>query len=492
MVSKKKNYFFIFLIICLSIVTYNAGADSQLHFGYGGDSQISFGLGFDIQTGWWGDFPPLGPLADLVEPRITVVLPLNGSSTVPPILFDITATDAFGVSSCWMSLDDWSSNQTMTNTVGNTWQYTNTTLAVGNWTVLFGCNDTSSNFNSTLSNFTVISAAPDCEITSNSPVTYPTELWVNGSCNGAYNMYKNGTAVTIPYNETTGVGTYTFIVNMSGASASTNVVVNQGTSEIQLLLNGTRGDIIFIKPVESNATLLTGDGNISMYFNGSLINYGVSPLSNITSDLFWDFAPYQFVANYSGNNNWSSAQEVWYVVRPGLNITTPPNGSTITTQPVDFTVTSAQAPVNCSWTINDFTTNNTFTYPTGEIGAGNLTFGTEYQFQTTCWYEFGSETSGVTFYFSSRGPEETWIWIFSIIIFIFVALMIIGYYTEQPFWPFMAGLLFMLAGVYLLINGFPGITDQLLEYGMGVIITGIGMYITVVSSHEFLRKAEED
>ena len=223
-------------------------ADQQLVFGYGGDEECMFGEGFDIQTFWRGNFTEI-QVVDNTPPTIVIVNPLNGSNISTPVVFDITATDTFGVTSCWLSLDSWITNTTMTNTVGNTWQATNSTIAIGNYTVFFGCIDPSSNFNSTFSEFIVGEEAVD---------------------------------------------------------------------------------------------------------------------------------------------------------------------------------------------------------------------------ETTIW-----------------------LWIFSIIFVIFITLMIIGFYTEQPFWTFMAGILFMLSGVYITITGFPGIDNVLFEYGIGVVIIGISIYILVASALEYMKDSEE-
>ena len=113
-------------------------------------------------------------------------------------------------------------------------------------------------------------------------------------------------------------------------------VVTQSTGSILLYLNNARNNITITNGTLFwiNATLINGTGSINIYNNHTLINTGNSPLNNFTS--FNVSGIYLIRANYTGNNNFSSANEFFYV-----NVI---NATTTTTQAngifsLDFTTT---------------------------------------------------------------------------------------------------------------------------------------------------------
>lgn len=123
--------------------------------------------------------------SDTTPPSLTVNSPLNQTYKTSTVIFNVTATDATSVSACVYSLDSGVSNHTLTNTVGNFWTTTNSTMANGFYNVTFFCADSGSNWNSTsLRYFTV-----DLE---------PIISWVNptpsdgGTVNTTY-VYLNAT-----------------------------------------------------------------------------------------------------------------------------------------------------------------------------------------------------------------------------------------------------------------------------------------------------------
>jgi len=63
-----------------------------------------------------------------------------------------------------------------------------------------------------------------------------------------------------------------------------------------------------------NATLESGQGNINLTLNGTQINYGASPLSNLTN---LTIGYYNLTAWYSGNENYTADTETWWITITG-------------------------------------------------------------------------------------------------------------------------------------------------------------------------------
>jgi len=82
------------------------------------------------------------------SPQITINSP-SVNQTNNSVLFNITATDNKGVSACWVSLDNGTTNNTLENIAGTDYyNFTNSSVPEGNYIITFYCNDTSGNENS--------------------------------------------------------------------------------------------------------------------------------------------------------------------------------------------------------------------------------------------------------------------------------------------------------------------------------------------------------
>src|SRR3989339_163196 len=74
-------------------------------------------------------------------PAVTINTPLN-TTYGSIVIFNVTATDASGISACVYSLDN-ALNVSMTNITANEWNATNSSMTSGSHNVKFYCNDTS-------------------------------------------------------------------------------------------------------------------------------------------------------------------------------------------------------------------------------------------------------------------------------------------------------------------------------------------------------------
>ncbi|MHA1482091.1 MAG: LamG domain-containing protein [Candidatus Heimdallarchaeaceae archaeon] len=86
--------------------------------------------------------------ADIINPNVTITIPLNQTYNINSFDFNVTALDETGMDSCLYSLDSGVNNITMTNS-GNEWNGTNTSMLEGSHTISYYCNDTSDNLNNT-------------------------------------------------------------------------------------------------------------------------------------------------------------------------------------------------------------------------------------------------------------------------------------------------------------------------------------------------------
>lgn len=173
-------------------------------------------------------------------------------------------------------------------------------------------------------------------------------------------------------------------------------------------------------------------------------------------------------------------------------ITSPEDGENYGIQPVPLIVVTEPAADLCWWTVDDGITNTTFTSYFTSIT--NLSFSTKYTLTVFCndsLNNIGFDTTVFEFK-SSRFSSYQLSFIFLMIFIIWIVLIFIGIKSDNPFWFFLAGIIFLLLGVYIVIYGFLGIANDLLEKGLGVIITGIGMYIVVAASLSWIKLEDEE
>jgi len=137
--------------------------------------------------------------------------------------------------------------------------------------------------------------------------------------------------------------------------------VNSASSSVTLLLNGTNGNISIKEGSSINISSVLStpnSGYIEVYIEGTLINNGTSPISNIT--LFSYPGLYNITAYYPATQNYLSTAQTYFV---RVNDTTPPNvtlifpsnnsvigSSTVTFQ---YAVQDASNISSCSLYINN-------------------------------------------------------------------------------------------------------------------------------------------
>lgn len=138
-----------------------------------------------------------------------------------------------------------------------------------------------------------------------------------------YTVYES--LVSNVYNFTIsnlGVGVYDYIwyANDTGGygdSQSGSYTINKASGEVNTSVNETFGNITITQHgrIWINGSLVNGLGNIKLYLNGSLINVGTSPLSNLTDFNYTGL--HNITATYEGNDNYTAhAITRWVLVNP--------------------------------------------------------------------------------------------------------------------------------------------------------------------------------
>ena len=287
------------------------------------------------------------PSGNTVPPDVIINSPLTQTYNTSTISFNVTATDVSpGVDSCWFTWNNGDINYTMTNSSSNPAEYnlTNTTMADGDYKVIFYCNDTiRNNVNGSESvEFTVDTTQPYfTTIPNNVTHAYLIVLGVDydaGDGEGFDTYAVNDTRFDINdsgwlRNDTTiGVGTYILNITINDTvnfvnSTLFNYTVTQLASVVNLTLNDTQGNYSIVEgdTIDLNCSTLTGDASaiLTLYNESVLINSGVSPIGNTTT--FSTAGLFNVTCYYSDTQNYSTSFEEWWVnVTSAVVDSTPP------------------------------------------------------------------------------------------------------------------------------------------------------------------------
>ncbi|MEK6859219.1 MAG: Ig-like domain-containing protein, partial [Nanoarchaeota archaeon] len=258
--------------------------------------------------------------------------PANGTQFSPNAnwLFNITLTNTNGTAGVEFN----GTNYTMSN-LSSVFNKTFNNLGRGVYSYYFWSygNGTSKLFNNSQTfSYTIIqNNTYNLSIIASSPIIHPNPAGISTTtCPSQIicNLYRNNTAVAIisPDNTVLGAGNYNYTFNTTGNanySAKTDsfiLAVNQNTSavvytylissRINITLNNNTAILL-------NGTLYNVSGTINLYNNGTLINTGTNSISNLTA--FNNTGLYNITAIYSGNENYSSSSETWWI-----NVTSDP------------------------------------------------------------------------------------------------------------------------------------------------------------------------
>ena len=223
----------------------------------------------------------------------------------------------------------------------------------------------------------VINNTGNCNVSFNttSPLAYPNQFKVWSNCNSDFVLYRNGTIISNYSEQNLGVGYYNFTVIRTDQQNYTNIydeenfLINKGNGIIYTYLNNSRSNITIEQytSIWLNGTLEIGVGNISLYINNSLNQTGTSPLSILYN--FTELGLFNITTFYSGNENYTSAFETWWItandiITPNVTIYSPLDGSSYSFETINILLnltSSDESPLgNGTWSIDNGTTNTSF------------------------------------------------------------------------------------------------------------------------------------
>ena len=169
------------------------------------------------------------------------------------------------------------------------------------------------------------------------------------------------------------VGTFNYRWFANDSLGNTNnsetgtYTVNQAGGEVRTFINGSRANFTANNGTANqniwlNASLINGTGNIELWVNGILYNNANSPLANLTN---LSIGFYNITGRYSGNTNFTSDIEVWWVnikdvISPTITIDSPAN-QTYTTNSINLNVSAGETISRWWYTNNSGINNITFT-----------------------------------------------------------------------------------------------------------------------------------
>jgi hypothetical protein len=161
--------------------------------------------------------------------------------------------------------------------------------------------------------------------------------------------------------------------------------IDPAPSTITMKINNTNGDVTTKAGTINFTVELNTAGTVFLYQNGVQIATGAAPLTNLSQ--YSSTGTFNISANWSGNNNYTSAQ-TYHILTidanpPQLNFETPtpPDGSTIYGSSITVNVTSNEALYSCILNWNGV--NESMTLTPGDflchtsktgLSSGNYTF----------------------------------------------------------------------------------------------------------------------
>ena len=239
-------------------------------------------------------------------------------------LFNVTITNTNGT--VFLQINN--TNYTARNLTANMYNVS-LSLSNGTYAYYWGArgNGTNKNYNSSSWRYyTINTSSLDLtrpyfnQIPANVSIVYGTQYITqfNASDNIALSSFTiNDSRFTINnsgyfYNSSSlSVGTVWLNLTINDTSNNQNstfffINVTRANGEVRAYINNTRGNFTAYNATQAwlNGTIINGTGAITLYLNGTLINNGTSPLSNLT---ILTNGIYNFTAYYAGSQNYSSA-----------------------------------------------------------------------------------------------------------------------------------------------------------------------------------------
>lgn len=206
---------------------------------------------------------------------------------------------------------------------------------------------------------------------------------------------------TYSYNITgLAVGEYIYRWYANDTSRNINMTANNDYSVtkadpvLNLLINGSEYNYSIIQGQSVNLTadiFVPPTGNITLYIDGVMINYGIAPIINITQ--FNVSGIYNITVKYAGDSNYASGEETLFLtvndtIAPTIILISPQNtsGATLGIVNLQYNVSDQSAIDNCSLYINGTLnlTNHTVTVGITQVFSQYFNEG-DYSWRVECY-----------------------------------------------------------------------------------------------------------
>ncbi|MDP3027213.1 MAG: hypothetical protein Q8N63_05875, partial [Nanoarchaeota archaeon] len=223
---------------------------------------------------------------DSTAPVITIVSPANTTYTTTTINFNVSLSESG--SWCGLSLDN-AANITMTANSSNTgFGYTNSTMTQGSHSVVFACNDTYGNMNSSsgAKAFTIDTISPALSIIYPANATYNVNVSeLNHTSNGVSCWYSNNSGI---WNSTPAAcGTnFTNAISVEGSNTWTlyanDSSNNINSTSVTFFKDTISPNVAIVSPLNQTYTATTINFNVSLSESGSWCGLSLDGATNIT------------------------------------------------------------------------------------------------------------------------------------------------------------------------------------------------------------------
>ena len=103
----------------------------------------------------------------------------------------------------------------------------------------------------------------------------------------------------------------------------------------------------------------------------------------------------------------------------------------------------------------------------------------------TYTYQFGSGDTGSIVVEEDLNQQY---YLYVVVLIIFFILIWIDYKVEDGIFTMIAGMLAMIIGINIFINGFPNLTNTFLRSGITTILWGVGAYLIIIPGMRFFEE----
>ncbi|MGV8151665.1 MAG: hypothetical protein ACP5OG_01160 [Candidatus Nanoarchaeia archaeon] len=320
---------------------------------------------------------------DIINPQVTIVSPVSSANYSSNIIeFNITATDNNFLSSCWYSLNNGVTNNTMHNASASLFNATNISIPDGTYTAIFYCNDSYNNINDSESvtftkdtqgpsvvfisplNASIYREVVDINYSASDATTSLGNCWYgNTTTNSTPGSCNNFTSLSIIAAE--GSNTWTIYANDSLGNLNYSVVTFTKDTVAPGLSIISPGNATYSSnfSLDVNYTV-SGTPASCWYSNDSMtVNTALESCENITT-VVWSEGAHSvivYVNDTVGNLNYSSVTFTIDSVAPTLIVYNPMNKTYYANQSITIYFNASDSNLGSLWYNNG--SNEAYTSP---------------------------------------------------------------------------------------------------------------------------------